>query len=151
MNNERETSSLKEVLERFGVVTIKPQGGSMLPFIVPNRDTVVLKTPEHLPYKKGSCVLFERKDGSYILHRVKRVTESEVITLGDNVRKCDPALKKSQVLAVMEGYYKKEKYVDANSKAYNFFVKVWCFPPIKFIGRIVIKIVKGIKKLFKKS
>ncbi len=150
MNSTSDNSNLKEVLERFGVVSLKPKGVSMLPFIVAGRDTVVLKTPENLPYKKGSCVLFERKDGSFVLHRVKKITESIVITIGDNVAKCDPPLKKEQILAVMEGYYKKGKYVDASSKSYNFWVKVWCFLPVKIVGRVFIKIVRVFKKMLKK-
>ena len=62
------TRMLREGLE----VSLLIKGNSMYPFLVSNRDEVLLKEAKD-PLKEGDILLFRRQDGDYVLHRLIRI------------------------------------------------------------------------------
>lgn len=64
-------------------VTICLEGESMRPLIRKGRDPVTI-VPVRGEMKKGDVVLFTLGDGRYVVHRVWRLREGLVRTLGDN-------------------------------------------------------------------
>ncbi len=62
-------------------VTIKVRGRSMLPFIVGDRDSVVLVKPVNK--KKGDIVLAWCSPGHYVIHRIIKIDGQEVTLMGD--------------------------------------------------------------------
>jgi hypothetical protein len=62
-------------------VTLKVKGVSMLPFIVGDRDSVLL---EQAPdYTVGDIVLAEIQPGRYVLHRIFSLDGDRVVLMGD--------------------------------------------------------------------
>lgn len=62
-------------------VTIMTKGSSMLPFIVGERDSVVLQRPENLV--PGMIVLAFVEDSRYVLHRIISLEGDKVTLMGD--------------------------------------------------------------------
>ncbi len=81
-------------------VTIPLDGTSMQPLIRRNRDlvTIVPLTRDPLP---GDVVLFEQPAGRFVCHRVRRIDDSRVQTLGDNCWNPDDWMDRSQVLGLV--------------------------------------------------
>ncbi len=114
------------ILNDKGVCYTKTKGTSMRPFIKEGRDTIEFVKPKG-ELKKYDMALYLRGDGKYCMHRVLKVRQDDYFIMGDNTTQKE-YIKKSEVIAVALGYYKKEKYIDCNSnKFYRFKVKTWCF------------------------
>lgn len=64
-------------------VTIPLEGSSMQPLIRRHIDPVTI-VPLHRPLKKGDVVLFTNAPGRFVVHRVWKLEETSVQTLGDN-------------------------------------------------------------------
>lgn len=65
-------SILRELTEEGRQVSLIISGNSMAPFLIHGRDTVWFEKPKR-PLKRGDIVFFQRDDGSFILHRLRRV------------------------------------------------------------------------------
>lgn len=66
-------------------VELKTKGSSMLPFIVGDRDSVMLR--RHDIHAPGDIVLAEIKPGQYVLHRIYEMQGDRVTLMGDgNIR-----------------------------------------------------------------
>lgn len=74
-------------------------GTSMQPLIRKEKDIVTV-APVHRPLKCGDIVLLQRADGVYVMHRIRRLYESTIITLGDNCWKEDMPLPRTAVLGI---------------------------------------------------
>lgn len=120
-------AKIEEELARHGVHYSTTVGDSMAPMLRQRRNTVVLRTPKGRA-KRYDVILFLRPDGRYVLHRVIRVTEDGYITRGDNRRQNDAPVPEEQLLAVMDGYYKKKKYISPTSLRYRIYVALWGRP-----------------------
>lgn len=117
---------MEETLLDKGYLIIAPIGTSMLPLIRPNRDVTVLKK-KTLPPKKYDVVLYKRNSGSYILHRILKITPDGYIICGDNQFIKEYGVKEEQILGIMDGFYRDNKYIDTSSFLYQLYVYLWCF------------------------
>ncbi len=127
-------SSVEEQLAEQGVVYTTTSGDSMRPLFHHHGCTVKL-----IAYtgnaKRGDVILWRDGSGKYLLHRVVRVTENGYITRGDNRRREDPPVGHAQVMAVLDGYYKKERFTSVSSRRYRAYVVTWGRP--NFLRNIV--------------
>ena len=78
-------------------VTIPLDGTSMLPLIRKSVDPVTI-IPLQRPLKRGDVVLFTTGEGTYIVHRVWKLRDGWVQTLGDNCVYPDPWIPCDKVL-----------------------------------------------------
>lgn len=77
--NEILMGEVERLLSQGTAVTIMTKGNSMLPFIVGERDSVVLK-----PYRKpqvGDIALAHLDSGAYVLHRIIAISDTGMVTL----------------------------------------------------------------------
>ncbi len=137
-------SALKECFEKGGVLTVYPKGTSMLPFIREGKDSVTLSPPDKIV--KNGIYLFKRADDEYALHRLVKISESNLIFCGDAQLVLEK-IKKEQLLAFAESIYRKEKRTDKTAlyKAFVFFNAF--FPFRKAVIRLR-SLKKRISKLF---
>lgn len=128
-------SVLKEKLGHTGV-NLTVTGGSMLPFLAGERDSVYLTKLSGKP-KKGDIILYE-KNGACILHRVKRVCDEGIYFIGDAQLKIDGPIDYSSLLAECRAAVRKGKAIHEKSFIWRFFRKIWinCI----FLRKIFIKI-----------
>ena len=94
----------------------------MLPFLIEGETPVKLvnRKPEIL-----DAVLFKRRNGVYVLHRIIDEDKKYYYICGDNQTKIEP-VKKQNIIAVMDGYFKDGKYISHDNPEYVKAVKERC-------------------------
>ncbi len=95
----------RAVLDSGGTFTLKPHGTSMLPTIVPGRDSVSLiklTEPAHL----YDILFYQRADGSFVLHRVAAIAKDGSYTLcGDHQTVLEKGVQPAAVVAVVSAIH----------------------------------------------
>lgn len=138
-------TSLEETLDKIGYICVETKGTSMQPFLVSGRDKVCIEKLNKKP-KKHDIVLYKRTDGSYVLHRIKKVYKNSYALWGDNHCYIEYGITDEQIIGILVGFYKGEKYIDFRKsfkyKLYQFF---WCNS--LFIRKVRFKL----KRIFKKE
>ena len=123
-------------------------GSSMGPFLAPRRDSVLLEKPKR-PLRRGDIVLYRRKSGAYVLHRVCRCcADGSYSMIGDAQRIVEPGIRPEQILAVARSARRKGRYQGPGCFWWEFFARVWIrvipqrerllglYTRLKAIGRI---------------
>ena len=119
MNNKY---TYKEIIESNGFYIASPIGISMLPLVREGLDTIKLVKPNGR-VKKYDCILYKRKDGKYIFHRVLKVRKNSYDLCGDNQVFIEHNVTDDMIIGVMEGIYKGEKYIEVTDPKYLDYVK----------------------------
>lgn len=110
----------KEKLSKYGVIALIPQGNSMWPTLKGNKQSIVI-VKKTARLKKLDVALFVR-EGVCVLHRVMEVKEDGYICCGDSQTEQEN-VKEENVIGVLAGFYRKDKYIDVKSKEYKEEVK----------------------------
>lgn len=114
---------IREYLSKGRTVTFSPQGISMLPMLRQGIDSVVLSpVPEKL--RKYDLPLYQRDNGKYILHRVVAVGDTYTC-IGDNQFAFEYGVRHDQVIGVVSGFYRGDKYHDVTEFGYRFYCCFW--------------------------
>lgn len=99
-------------------------GNSMSPFLIHGRDTVYLSSLNRPP-RRGDALLYQRRNGSYVFHRVYRVTAEGLTMVGDAQTVLEHGIREDQIIAVMTAATRKGKNILPGSFWWFFFEKVW--------------------------
>ena len=113
---------IKEKLKEDGKVVFTPKGTSMLPTIVGDVDTVSLVKPE-FPLAKYSIPLYQRDDGSYVLHRVIGRKHGYYVMRGDNQYLEEKGIKDDQIIGVVKTYTHNGEVYEAYGPDNNTYAK----------------------------
>ena len=136
-------------LNKNSVIAFVPRGNSMWPTLKGGKQSVVVAKKEgRLSY--FDVALYVRDDGTNVLHRVMKVENDGYVMLGDSQYALEK-VKEEQVLGVMVGFYRGEKYVDANDVEYLKKVEKWFRK--KFWRKLRLKVfysLQKIKRIFSK-
>lgn len=138
------------IRERLGEgheVTFSPRGASMLPLLFERRDTVTLSAPPQ-KLKKFDIILYQRKNGQYVLHRVVKVGETYTC-VGDNQFVFETGISYDQVIAVCTSFMRNGKKVGVNSLFYRFYAIFWHYS--RFPRRVILAIRRRILRLWNKK
>ncbi len=128
MNNEVKQVSLDELfplieeqIKNGGSVVFNPRGISMLPLIRQGIDRVEL-SKSSAPLKKYDIPFYRREDGSFILHRiVKKHPDGTYTMCGDNQIILESGITDDQIIGVVTGVYKGEKFFSISSATMRFY------------------------------
>ena len=139
-----EKNKIEDILRTKGRIVTTAEGNSMLPCIRPQKDVLILEKPDEIfPLE---VILFRRKNGAYVLHRVLEVRQKEYILCGDSQYQKEHGIKREQILGVLTGFYRGDKYIACmESKWYRFYVRVWCSS--LFLRKWVIQCARIVKKI----
>ncbi len=96
-------------------------GTSMLPLLRAGQDSVLLCSPESP--KKGDILLYRRKNGQCVLHRVVGLSETKMLCCGDNQWRKEPVLPE-QALAKVCAYWRGDKKRPVSGFGYKFYVNL---------------------------
>ena len=114
---------IKECISEGKKVNMRVTGISMSPLLHNRRDTVVLERADNL--KKYDIVLHERKEGTYILHRIIK-KKGDVLTIaGDFEIEKEYPVYTSQVLAKVSSFVRNGVYHDADEAFFKLYAIVW--------------------------
>ena len=104
----------------------------MAPILKSRTNNVVIK-PIFEKLKPNDVILCKRDNGAYILHRIIKIKGDKYFLRGDNQYRLDKTITDKNILGVMVGFYKKEKYISVNSFGYKFYSIFWrLIFPIRF-------------------
>ena len=125
---------IREILDSRKSVRILPQGISMLPMLRQGIDSVVISPlPETL--RKYDLPLYQRDDGKYILHRIVAVGDTYTC-MGDNQFVEETGVRKDQMIALVTGFYRGEKYHSITEPGYRLYCRFWHFSrPVRHFCR----------------
>ena len=115
---------LRESIAAGGSVTIPVRGVSMLPILKEGRDSVVL-SPIEKELGKRDIALYQRADGSYILHRIARFGESYTC-IGDAQFVFEKGIAPSQMIAVVTAIRRGEREIRVTDPFYRLGSALWC-------------------------
>lgn len=137
MKNERDMSELHplicEAIRDGGQFVLVPKGVSMLPTIVPLKDSIVLVEKGNL--QKNDIVLYKRNNGMYVAHRIISIKNGEYIMCGDNQIALEKGILDSMIIAKVDRILKEDGSVVDSQQ-------------IKSRGRMF---VLGVRKFARKS
>ncbi len=113
---------MQEQINAGGCVRFGPKGTSMLPMLRQGIDSVVIeKAPEKL--NKYDLPLYRRDNGQFVLHRVVGIRKSGYVMRGDNQYINEYDVLHSQILAIVTGFYRGDKFISIDNDKYTKYVK----------------------------
>lgn len=115
----------KEYLSRGKEVVITAKGRSMKPLLRDSIDRIILSnfTPQNL--RAGDVVLYERNDGSFVIHRIVDINDGMCDLLGDFQTFIEKGVPIDRIIAVSTGFIRGEKEFSVNAGTYKLYVKIW--------------------------
>ena len=114
---------IQERLDAGQSVQFYPRGVSMLPMLRQDMDSVVI-SPITRRLRRYDIVLYQRENGKYVLHRIIKVGETYTC-IGDHQYTPEPELTHSQMLAVVTGFYRAERFYKISNPGYHAYCILW--------------------------
>lgn len=114
---------LEEQLALGKTVRFFPRGVSMLPLIREDIDSVVLAAAPPTLHKYD-LPLYRRADGQFILHRIVGVEGDRYVCVGDNQLLLEQGVCRGQVVALVIGFYRGERYHSVTEPGYRLYCRV---------------------------
>lgn len=133
---------IKELIEIDAAVPLCITGSSMMPTLKPGRDSVLLEKCTEASFRIGKILLFERKDGSLVLHRIRKIRGGTLIMNGDSHVWCE-SISREQAIACVSHIIRNEKKISCNSAVEKLRNILW-YPTLPFRA-----FLKKIRKVFR--
>ena len=115
---------LQELTEQGQEVSLLITGGSMVPFLVHERDRIFFKKPDRA-LKKGDMVFYRRTSGQYVMHRICRVTPEGLDLIGDAQSEIEHGIRPEQVFGLITKVQRKGKLLTEGDFCWMFFKYIW--------------------------
>ena len=115
---------IRKILKEGGTFPFYPRGTSMSPFILAERDMVVLSSlPDRL--KKYQIVLYKRDNGAFVLHRIIRINGSCCTMRGDNQFLSEPGIRRDQMIGIVSKIFCNDQPVNPNDTRHRITAALW--------------------------
>ena len=138
----------RTLLETVDTLPLLISGSSMTPFLVHGRDTVHL-TRVSRPLKRGDIVLYQRKNGAYILHRICAVEGDTFSMVGDAQTVIERGIERDQIFAVVCSAVRKGRKQAPGCFWWEFFARVWV--RVIPLRPALLRVYGLLTKLFRRS
>lgn len=131
-NLEEFVPIMDQVFKQGGVFRLYPRGESMLPFLRPGRDSVVLAPPgSKIP--RGTTLLFRRTSGAFVLHRVVGQDDRGFHCVGDHQLAVERGIGQEQIIAAVVGVYRDEMPVNLDGPGYGCYCRLWRWSGVRWL------------------
>ena len=145
---------IEEMVGQGDIFRLTVSGNSMMPFLRNNRDEVVFASLEGRTLKRGDILLFRRREGTYVMHRLFRREKDGTYTfIGDHQYKIEEGIYPDQIKAYVPYAFRDGRKIDCEKgflrsvmTAYMIF-RVHC-PGAAYWGMMGIE---AIRKVFKRT
>ncbi len=137
--------TFSRVLEETGRLTYTTRGVSMRPLLRQGKDVVVIEKPkEHC--RKYDTVLFLRKNGQYVLHRILKVCGERYWIVGDNCISGE-MVNADQIIGVMTSVRRGRCTISVTDWRYRLYTHIWCdaYPVRFFLLRVRSFVFRGLR------
>ena len=147
--------TFEQVLAEQGTLVYKNVGVSMMPLLRQGKDLMVIRKKEpDVRCRRYDAVLYKRKNGQYVLHRVLRVRKEDYGICGDNCTEVEYGITDEMILGVMTEVMrggKKQRVIREGDLLYRVYVHLWCdlFPVRRFLlrcRRFAGRMLRGVKR-----
>lgn len=112
----------EDIMEKLGYYSAVVHGFSMYPLLVDHKDSVYIEKID--TFKKYDVLLFRRKDGQLVLHRLIGFSDDMLVLCGDNDFIAEK-IYKNQVIGIMKEFSHNGKVYKVNNIWYKIYSKVW--------------------------
>jgi hypothetical protein len=137
--------NIEELLAGGRTVQLHPEGYSMYPLFVPGRDEAVIAPVAGRRLRRGDVVLYRRRDGILVLHRICRVTAQGVYLVGDNQTQVEGPLAPDQIKGILVAFVRRGKRIACTQPVYVAASFVWLF--LRPVRRPLQLAAAGLKKI----
>ena len=117
-------SVLRELTEEGKAVSMRIAGNSMVPFLVHERDYIYFKKPDRI-LRKGDMVFYQRRDESFVMHRICKVKDGQYYMVGDGQTVIEGPIEEYQIFALITQVKRKGKISKSGDFCWDFFEKIW--------------------------
>ena len=121
----KQTGNIEQCLQELGYAVVPVRGTSMWPLLKEGKTRVQVEVKEGKQVRKGDIVLYRRKDGTLVLHRIMKVEEDGFRVCGDHQWKLDEKVQEEQILAIAQGFFKNGNYIDEKTWWYRLYKRFW--------------------------
>lgn len=135
----------RQLLQSVQTLPLVVTGGSMLPFLAGGRDTVYLTAIDRR-LRRGDMALYQRENGTYVLHRVYAVKKDSYTMLGDAQTQLEPGIRHEQVVARVTAVLRKGKRLQPGCFFWDFFEKIW--PGLRALHTPSLRIYGALRRTF---
>ena len=112
-----------EQLENGQIVSLKIKGVSMQPYLMDEKDSIFMVSPQGHTPKLGDLFMFRRKDGSYAMHRLSRKNNDGTYDfVGDNQFVADCGLTNQQLVAYVPNAIRNGKKISCEKGFLRFYM-----------------------------
>ena len=112
-----------EQLENGQIVSLKIKGVSMQPYLMDEKDSIFMVSPQGHTPKLGDLFMFRRKDGSYAMHRLSRKNNDGTYDfVGDNQFVPDCGLTNQQLVAYVPNAIRNGKKISCEKGFLRFYM-----------------------------
>lgn len=140
---------MTEMLEADGSVNFNPRGTSMLPMLHNDGDRVIIVKAKNA-LKKYDLPLYRRDDGQFVLHRIVKKPVNGIYSMcGDNQWQIEKNINHSQIVGVVTGFYRSNKFYSVDNIGYKAYCRLWvALRPIRMLKYALKKALNliGIKR-----
>lgn len=146
-------TTYEQELEKNGRLIYTTVGMSMRPFLRSGQDLMVIEASQNRRFRPRDVVLYRRKTGKYVLHRIMQVRKDDYVLCGDNCWALERGIRDEQILGVLTAVIREGKQLDVAAKGYRAKVFAWwmlypiraCVLYIRYlVGQIWAKIKKEV-------
>ena len=137
-------NSIKETIAAGGHFPLVVTGTSMQPFLKNGEDVVWLRACTLSDVKKGAILLFERVDGSLVLHRVNEILPDRRLVMGGDGQTWNEKIDPDNVIAVVDSVEKNGKKIPCGALRYRLKVALWLW--LKPVRYYIMKIYKMFRR-----
>jgi len=135
------TDKIEDAIKR-GNFVIHPHGVSQWPMIRNGIDSVVVN-PVEGRLKKYDLPVYIDNRGRYVVHRIIGVTDKGYIICGDGLFEKEFDITDKNIIGVVTGFFRKEKYISCDNKNYLRYVHFWV--DNFYLRKPIIKLVRKIR------
>jgi hypothetical protein len=113
----------RSLIEEKKLIIVSPIGKSMLPLIREGKDSVRIDVINR-KIKKFDVVLYQKKTGEYMLHRIIGRNQQGFILCGDNQWKMEFGVQEDDIIGIMTAVYRQEKEIPISNFGYRLYSKI---------------------------
>ena len=140
--------TIRAIVEEGHEVPLLITGNSMSPFLIHERDTILIRKPE-MPLKKGDMVFYRRKNGQYVMHRIYRVSKNKngrnlYYMVGDAQQEIEGPIEENMIFGHIIKVCRKGEWTGRGDFWWEFFEHVWI--RIVPLRKVVLRIYTYIRR-----